>query len=91
MAKQYKSCKGIPFKKPQPQRIYMMIRRADNPLEKAAELNVLDIEKLREKGFNCPVLEFSDLYDLFDDKMIIDPKYYEIRQLYNGFLMEGGS
>jgi hypothetical protein len=46
VTRRYKRYKNIPFKEPQPQHIYQRIRRAEDPLNAAKELGVLDEEKL---------------------------------------------
>lgn len=52
--KRYLRFRFIPFNSPQPERVYQQIRRSNDPVRKAEELEVLDVKKakriLRELG-----------------------------------------
>jgi hypothetical protein len=45
--RKYRRHKLIPFNKPVDEKLYSQVRRADNPIVKAAELKILDHEKIR--------------------------------------------
>jgi len=48
--KTVKNYKWIPFKTPQSMPTYMKLQRSNNPLEKALELQIVDLKELRKRN-----------------------------------------